>query len=66
MTIESSLNNDLWNMYEEDDFLEFIDMMDQRTAILKDEPCPSCGYKSLVPISTHESMCDNCEKTFNI
>lgn len=69
---DSDLQQDLWTLYEqeqnqhENEFLEFIEMMEHRSSISRETPCPNCGHKALEPISLSESTCENCNKTFEI
>lgn len=51
---------------DEADFYNFIEMMEHRSLIAKENACPNCGYKTLEPISISESKCETCEQTFKI
>lgn len=63
----SDLIDDLWTIQkEEDEFIEFIELMEHRSNIAKETPCPYCGNKSLEPISLEESQCETCNNIFTI
>ncbi len=59
--------DDLWLMHQEEkEFMEFIEMMEHRSNIAKETPCPHCGYKTLTPISLSESKCETCNNITEI
>ena len=63
MTNDSSLNNDLFAMYQEQEDLEFsrwVNSVEKHVSTLKTKLCKSCNKNKLEVVSMYKAECTNC------
>lgn len=63
MISNSTLNNDLFTMYQEQDALEFsrwVNSVEKHVSKLKTKLCKSCNKNKLEAVSMHKAECTNC------
>jgi len=64
MTNDSTLNNDLFAMFQEQDALEFsrwVNSVEKHVSKIKTKLCKSCNKNKLEVVNMHKAECTNCQ-----